>query len=74
MNYPWIDEYLLSLPGVTKDVQPDWNWIRYKLGDKMFAAMCRARGASPITSPSSWSQLRGTSGGSNIGTFCPATI
>lgn len=25
---------------MTKDLQPDWNWIRYKIGDKMFAAIC----------------------------------
>lgn len=40
MRYPWLDEYLLQKPGVTKDLQPEWNWIRYKLEDKMFAAIC----------------------------------
>lgn len=40
MKYPWIDAFLLSLPGVTKDLQADWNWIRYKIGEKMFAAIC----------------------------------
>ena len=40
MRYPWIDEYLLSRPGVEKDYQPDWKWIRYKIGGKMFAAVC----------------------------------
>lgn len=40
MKYAWIDEFLLSLPGVSKDLQADWNWIRYKIGDKMFAAIC----------------------------------
>lgn len=40
MKYNWIDEYLLSKPGVTKDLQESWNWIRYKIGDKMFAAIC----------------------------------
>ena len=39
MKYPWIDEYLLSKRGVTKDLQPDWNWIRYHVGGKMFAAI-----------------------------------
>ncbi len=39
MRYPWLDEYLLAKPGVTKDLQPEWNWIRYKIGDKMFAAV-----------------------------------
>lgn len=40
MRYPWIDEYLLKKEGVVKDLQADWNWIRYKIGDKMFAAVC----------------------------------
>lgn len=39
MRYDWIDEYLLSKPAVTKDLQIEWNWIRYKIGDKMFAAI-----------------------------------
>ena len=40
MKYPWIDEYLLGKAGVTKDLQKDWNWIRYQIGGKMFAAVC----------------------------------
>ena len=40
MKYPWIDGYLMEKPGVTKDLQKDWNWIRYKIGEKMFAAIC----------------------------------
>lgn len=40
MRYHWIDEYLMSKRSVTKDLQPDWNWVRYKIGDKMFAAIC----------------------------------
>ena len=40
MKYNWIDEYLLVKIGVTKDFQTDWNWIRYHIGGKMFAAVC----------------------------------
>ena len=40
MQYDWLDEYLLPKPGVTKDFQADWNWIRYHVGGKMFAAVC----------------------------------
>lgn len=40
MRYTWMDEFLLSKPGVTKDLQKDWNWIRYHIGGKMFAAVC----------------------------------
>ena len=48
MNYPWIDEYLLSLRGVTKDLQPEWNWVRYHIGGKMFAAVCRDDADRPV--------------------------
>lgn len=40
MKYNWIDEFLLNKVGVTKDFQADWNWIRYQIGGKMFAAVC----------------------------------
>ncbi len=40
MKYDWIDEYLISKTGVTKDFKAEWNWIRYHIGEKMFAAIC----------------------------------
>ncbi len=40
MRYTWIDDYLMSKTGVTKDLQKDWNWVRYKIGDKLFTAVC----------------------------------
>ncbi len=40
MKYDWLDEYLLAKPSVTKDLQAEWNWIRYQIGGKMFAAIC----------------------------------
>ena len=40
MRYEWLNEYLLQKRGVTKDYQPVWNWIRYHIGSKMFAALC----------------------------------
>ena len=40
MKYQWIDEFLGSKKAVTKDLQKDWNWIRYQIGGKMFAAVC----------------------------------
>ena len=39
MRYPWIDGYLMAKRGVTKDLQAEWNWIRYHIGGKMFAAI-----------------------------------
>lgn len=40
MRYVWIDEFLLGKKGVTKDLQKEWNWIRYQISGKMFAAVC----------------------------------
>ena len=40
MKYTWLDEYLMGKPAVTKDLQQEWNWIRYQIGGKMFAAIC----------------------------------
>lgn len=40
MKYPWLDEYLLGKKGVTKDLKAEWNWIRYQVGGKLFAAVC----------------------------------
>lgn len=39
MKYPWIDEYLMRKPAVMKDLQKEWNWIRYMISGKMFAAI-----------------------------------
>lgn len=40
MKYDWIDNYLLSKQGVTKNFKEEWNWIRYNIEDKMFVAVC----------------------------------
>ena len=34
-------------PGVTKDLQKDWNWMRYQVGGKMFAAVCMDEDDNP---------------------------
>ena len=40
MKYEWLDAYLLRKKGVRKDHQKDWNWDRYMIGGKLFAAVC----------------------------------
>ncbi len=40
MKYPWIEDYLLTKPGVCKDFKQEWNWIRYQVGGKLFCAVC----------------------------------
>ena len=41
MKYSWCDGYLKAKTGVTSDFQQEWNWIRYHIGGKLFAAVCR---------------------------------
>lgn len=48
MRYDWMDEYLLAKRAVTKDLQAEWNWIRYKVGDRMFAAIPLDDGGKPV--------------------------
>lgn len=40
MKYDWLDEYLLSLPGAEKDYKIEWRWFRYRVGGRLFAAVC----------------------------------
>ena len=48
MKYDFIDDFLLSKKGVTKDFQAEWNWIRYKVDDKMFVAVCLDDNDKPV--------------------------
>ena len=41
MSYPWLNEYLMSKKGVTKDFKEEWQWTRYFIGGKMYAAICK---------------------------------
>ena len=38
-QYEWLDKYLLSKPGAEKDYKAEWEWWRYLVGGKMFAAV-----------------------------------
>jgi len=40
MKYGWLDEYLLKNPGAKRDFKAEWQWDRYLVGGKMFAAIC----------------------------------
>ena len=48
MRYDWMDDFLMEKQGVTKDLQKDWNWIRYQIGGKMFAAICLGEDNQPV--------------------------
>ena len=47
MKYEWMDEYLLEKKAVTKDFKEEWNWVRYLIGGKMFAALCLGEDGKP---------------------------
>lgn len=38
--YAWLDDFLLSRLGAVKDFKAEWDWMRYQVGGKMFAAIC----------------------------------
>ena len=38
-KYTWLGDYMLAKPGVTKDFKVEWEWERYMVGGKMFAAL-----------------------------------
>lgn len=38
-RYGWLDEYLLAKAGTVKDFKAEWQWWRYCVGGKMFAAV-----------------------------------
>ncbi len=40
MKYEWLHEYLLKKPGAIHDFKVEWQWERYLVGGKMFAAVC----------------------------------
>jgi len=40
MKYAWLDKFLLNMPGTKHDFKPEWQWDRYLVCGKMFAAIC----------------------------------
>lgn len=41
-KYPWLYDYLTSKKGVVPDYKPEWDWTRFFINGKMFAAFCAA--------------------------------
>ena len=44
MKYEWLEEFLMGLPGVEKDYKIEWQWDRYMIRGKLFAAVCSPAG------------------------------
>lgn len=62
MNYQWIDTYMLTKKGATKDYKEEWNWNRYLIGGKIFGAILTYKDGRPMITlkcePSFGSMLR----------------
>lgn len=41
MKYEWLDGFLRSFPGAEYDYKLEWQWHRYRVHGKMFAAVLR---------------------------------
>jgi len=39
-NYPWLEDYLSAKPGAQRDFKVEWQWDRWLVKDKQFAAIC----------------------------------
>ena len=39
-RYPWLEDYLSAMPGAVRDYKEEWQWHRWQVGGKMFAALC----------------------------------
>ncbi len=47
MAYPWLDAYLREKPGTTYDFKEEWQWHRYQVGGKLYAAICLDDSGNP---------------------------
>ena len=57
-RYDWLDAYLLDKPGARKDYKAEWQWFRYLVAGKMFAALCRPGPEHPDVIPGFYSDKR----------------
>lgn len=39
-RYPWLEEALMACPGAEQDYKVEWQWQRFLVRGKMFAAIC----------------------------------
>lgn len=39
-NYPWLEEYLLAKPGTVREYKLEWQWDRFLVAGRQFAAIC----------------------------------
>jgi len=39
-NYPWLEDYLLSKSGAVREYKLEWQWDRFLVAGRQFAAIC----------------------------------
>ncbi len=39
-RYPWLEDYLMDKSGAEQDFKLEWQWQRFLVRGKMFAAIC----------------------------------
>lgn len=47
-KYPWLVDYLLSKAGAESDFKAEWQWTRFMIKGKMFAAFCADESECPL--------------------------
>ncbi len=38
-RFGWLDAFLLAFPGAERDFKAEWQWMRYQVGGRLFAAL-----------------------------------
>lgn len=41
MDQALLEAILLNKPGATKDYKAEWGWLRFRVGERMYAALCQ---------------------------------
>ena len=39
-DFAWLDGYLRQKPGTVWDYKPEWGWDRYRIAQRLYAAIC----------------------------------
>lgn len=48
MKYPWLYDELAQKPGAVRDFKEEWQWTRFQVGGRLFAAICQNGGEDSL--------------------------
>ncbi len=37
----YLESFLLAMPGAAEDYKAEWGWTRFRVGERMYAALCQ---------------------------------